>query len=290
MLPQPKQCEGKAKTSSSTATPAEQGTSASSVPDRVFTHLSQPPEKPRRLSLLSPCQIPEVLQSHTPGPLAGVRLQPPPQVRASPRTQPVPLCRTPQKPYPLDHLLQCNLGPDTQAMNTSLATLDRELASSLRGLTSAGTQLRLTDNPSQWSIHQIALHLLLTYRSTVSAFESRIAKGTPTLSRPTLDNRLARFVVVTLGKMPGRRQSPPEVAPAWPDSPLTGEQLAISASDALSQLNLVLDQAIKAFGSVPCQAHFALGPLTAEQWGRFHLSHGRHHIRQILAIRRMHRI
>jgi hypothetical protein len=33
-----------------------------------------------------------------------------------------------------------------------------------------------------------------------------------------------------------------------------------------------------------------LGPLGAGQWRRFHLSHGRHHIRQILAIRRAHGI
>jgi hypothetical protein len=175
-------------------------------------------------------------------------------------------------------------------MNAALAKLDRELASSLRGLSSAHTQLRLSDNPSQWSIHQITQHLLLTYRSTTSAFESRIAKGTPTLTRPTLNHRLIQFVVVTLGQMPGRRKAPPEVAPEWPDIPLSGEQLATSASETLGQLDLVLDQAARVFDSAPCQSHFALGPLTVSQWSRFHLSHGRHHIRQILAIRRLRQI
>jgi hypothetical protein len=175
-------------------------------------------------------------------------------------------------------------------MNAALSKLDRELASSLHGLSSAQTQLQFSDNPSQWSIHQIVHHLLLTYSSTATAFESRLAKGTPTLSRPTLNHRLIQFVVVTLGQMPGRRQAPPEVDPSRPNIPLSGEQLADSASETLSQLDLILDQASRAFGLVPCQSHFALGPLTASQWSRFHLSHGRHHIRQIMAIRRKHGI
>ncbi|MBS1799398.1 MAG: DinB family protein [Acidobacteria bacterium] len=174
-------------------------------------------------------------------------------------------------------------------MNAALATLDRELAASLSGLTSAQTQFRLSNDPSQWSIHQIAQHLLLTYRSTITAFESRIAKGTPTRSRPTLSQRLAQFVVVTLGKMPGRRKAPPEVAPIWPDIALAGDALAESASEALAQLDTILDQASSIFGSIPCQSHFALGPLTPAQWSRFHLSHGRHHIRQIMAIRQARR-
>ncbi len=31
--------------------------------------------------------------------------------------------------------------------------------------------------------------------------------------------------------------------------------------------------------------HMILGPLSLAQWRRFHLVHGRHHIRQIAAIR-----
>jgi len=175
-------------------------------------------------------------------------------------------------------------------MNAVLSKLDCELASSLHGLSAAQTQLRLSGKPSQWSIHQIVKHLLLTYSSTAASFETRLAKGTPTLSRPTLNHRAVQFVVVTLGLMPGRRQAPPEVTPAWPDTPLSGDQLADSAAAALGQLDFILDRASESFGSIPCQSHFALGPLSAAQWSRFHLCHGRHHIRQILAIRRAHRI
>ena len=51
-----------------------------------------------------------------------------------------------------------------------------------------------------------------------------------------------------------------------------------------------IDQAEKAFGSTRCLSHFILGPLSAAQWRRFHLTHGAHHARQITAIRRAHGI
>jgi hypothetical protein len=36
--------------------------------------------------------------------------------------------------------------------------------------------------------------------------------------------------------------------------------------------------------------HMLLGPMSLAQWRRFHLVHGRHHIRQIAAIRTEHHL
>jgi hypothetical protein len=131
-------------------------------------------------------------------------------------------------------------------------------------------------------------HLLLTYASTTASFETRLAKGRPTLSRPTPAQRTAQFVVITLGLMPGRRKSPPEVTPTPSASPLSGSELIAITHDALTRMDQVFSQAEQAFGSARCLSHFALGPLTASQWRRFHLSHGSHHARQVAAIRRTH--
>jgi len=173
-------------------------------------------------------------------------------------------------------------------MNPTIEQLETKLSSALHGLSSSQTQLRLTDDPSCWTIQQIIEHLLMTYASTGSSFESRIAKGTPTLSRPTPSHRARQFVVITLGLMPGRHRAPPEVTPTPTDHRFSGEQLITITRKALTHLDVIFNQADQAFGPARCLTHFALGPLSASQWRRFHLSHGSHHARQIVAIRRAH--
>lgn len=172
-------------------------------------------------------------------------------------------------------------------MHSILSTLERDLASALRGLDDGQTQLRLSPDPACWSIHQVVQHLLLTYASTITSFESRLAKGTPTRSSPTAPQRLAKFVVITLGLMPGRRLAPAEVSPPPPARPLSGDVLSATIASSLTELDIIIAQAGHAFGTAPCLSHFALGPLSASEWRRFHLCHGRHHIRQINAIRRV---
>jgi hypothetical protein len=173
-------------------------------------------------------------------------------------------------------------------MSPTLEQLETKLSAALHGLNSSQTQLRLTNHPSRWTIQQVVQHLLMTYASTAASFETRLAKGTPTLSRPTPAHRAAQFIVITLGLMPGRRTAPPEVTPPASSPALSGDELAATAHEALTHLDHLFDQAEQSFGRARCQSHFILGPLTALQWRRFHLSHGNHHIRQIAAIRRAH--
>src|SRR5215469_16811967 len=173
-------------------------------------------------------------------------------------------------------------------MSPTTHPLETKLFAALRDLNSSQTQLRLTDDLSRWTIQQIVQHLLMTYASTAASFETRLAKGTPTLSRPTPAHRATQFIVITLGLMPGPRKAPPEVTPPASSPPLSGDELAATAHEALTHLDHLFRQAEQSFGKARCQSHFILGPLTASQWRRFHLSHGNHHIHQIAAIRRAH--
>jgi len=177
-------------------------------------------------------------------------------------------------------------------MNTVLQQLEDELTHSLHGLNAAQIQLRPRHDPGRWNICQIVQHLLLTYTSTITSMEGRIAKGTPTRSHPAFRQYMAQIFVIRLGLMPGRREAPPVVAPPVdpPDPLLSGADLADSVSSELARLDSVLDQAEGHFGFTPCSSHFALGALSVQQWRRFHLVHGRHHIRQIVAIRREHQL
>ena len=174
-------------------------------------------------------------------------------------------------------------------MNPAIQQLQRKLSAALHNLDAAQTQLHPVANPQKWSIQQITDHLLLTYASTAALFEKRIAKGTPTESRPTASQRVKSFVVLQLGHMPDGRIAPEAVCPGHA-APLSGEELTQLATEKLLRMDANLDRAESLFGSARAITHAILGPMCARDWRRFHCVHGAHHIQQILAIRREHRI
>jgi hypothetical protein len=174
-------------------------------------------------------------------------------------------------------------------MNPTIQQLHRKLSAALHNLDAAQTQLHPVANPQKWSIQQIADHLLLTYDSTAAVLETRIAKGIPTQSHPTPSQRVKSFVVLQLGHMPTGRTAPEAVRPGSA-APLTGEELTRLATEKLLHLDANLDQAESLFGSTRAITHAILGPMCARDWRRFHCVHGDHHIQQILAIRREHRL
>jgi hypothetical protein len=80
-------------------------------------------------------------------------------------------------------------------MNVVLRQLQSEINSTLHGLNATQTQLCPTSHKHKWSIQQNIEHLLLTYSSTETVIDGRLAKRTPTRATPTVANRI--FQVVT---------------------------------------------------------------------------------------------
>jgi hypothetical protein len=176
-------------------------------------------------------------------------------------------------------------------MNADLQKLHRELARSLRGLDAAQTQLRPPSQPGKWSIQQIVEHLLLTYSSTETAINVRLTKGNPTRAEPTVIQRVAQYAVTRFGYFPTGREAPSMVTPQPTEHALSGEDLTQAAAEHLTRLDLLFTEAETLFGPASrCASHAVLGPLQISQWRRFQLIHGKHHIRQILAIRRSHKL
>jgi hypothetical protein len=174
-------------------------------------------------------------------------------------------------------------------MHSTLRKLHDDLCSTITGLSPSALQARPLTRPSSWSILQIAQHLLLTYESTTASIQERLRKDDSVPPSATAKQRIGRFFVLQLGWIPGRREAPADVRPeAFLLTSLTDDHLLSEISTALNTMDSVLADAEKHFGSFRCQAHFALGPMSIADWRRFHLNHGRHHIRQILKIRRMH--
>jgi len=166
-------------------------------------------------------------------------------------------------------------------MDPILQQLHQEIANAIEGLDSAQTQLVPPLSPDKWSIQQIVQHLCLTYAFTETAFEARLVKGSPTRAIPTIEQRMYQFSLITLGIFPSGREAPDRVAPPRIASPVCGSDLALYAGEHLTRIDKLSRRGI---------SHMMLGPLSIHQWRRFHLIHGRHHLKQIRAIRSAHHV
>jgi hypothetical protein len=174
-------------------------------------------------------------------------------------------------------------------MNIVLDQLQREIASSLHGLNAEQTQLR-PSTPNKWSSQQIIEHLLLTYTGAETALNARLAKRRPTLAKPTAYQRIQQFAVCNCGYFPQGRRAPDMVTPAPTTHQLSGAELIAATEDHLARLDLLCNECEQLFGKTQFSAHNVLGPLNANQWRRFQLIHGRHHLKQIAAIRKAHNL
>jgi hypothetical protein len=177
-------------------------------------------------------------------------------------------------------------------MNSDLQQLQQELAHSLHGLDSIQTQLRSPSRPDCWSIQQIVEHLLLTYKSTENALNVRLVKGTPTRAKASLVQQIQQYAVMRIGYFPTGRKAPLPVTPPSPTAyPLSGEDLIHSVTKQLASLDTVCHESERVFSrTTPFATHEVLGPLHVDHWRRFQLVHGRHHIKEIIAIRRSHNL
>ena len=160
-------------------------------------------------------------------------------------------------------------------MNSYLERLLQELEDAVGGA-DAGD---LAKAPAgKWSARQILEHLFLTYMHTSRGLAKCLEQGAPLATRATLKDRLATLLVVNFGYLPEGRKSPERAVPRG--MPLEEVQQAIAPE--LQKMGVGLDDCERRFGvRTKILDHPVLGPLTAEEWRKFHWVHGRHHARQI---------
>lgn len=175
-------------------------------------------------------------------------------------------------------------------MHQDLLRLDTEVTKTLRGLDARATQATPTAHPDKWSIQQIVEHLLYTYRGSIPAIHARVDKHSATRAKPTFRQRVGQFFIITLGRFPRGREAPAAVSPTLPTTVQSGDELAARVSAELRKLDEVTDRGEHLFGDRRAVSHIILGPLSMQQWRRFQLVHGLHHLKQIHAIRRDHSI
>ena len=160
-------------------------------------------------------------------------------------------------------------------MNIYLQRLQDAIADTTRGMDPA----QMTRHPEgKWSAAEILEHLDRTYKSTVPHLQKCLDAGQPTAVPATVAQRLAAGVVVGLGYMPGGRKAPEHVVPKG----LPPDEVLRDLPTHIAEMDRVLAECERRFGA-DCKLanHFVLGPLTAQQWRKFHWVHARHHLKQI---------
>lgn len=170
-------------------------------------------------------------------------------------------------------------------LNKTLATLRTEFCGSVKSLTIEQTQWRPVGRSHAWSIQQIVEHLLLTYKSTSGVLRERLAKGTPTRKPATVKQKCMQFIVTTGGYFPRGQEAPSFVRPSMDTPPQSGEELANAIAQSIAALDALIAESEQTLGYGRTVTHGVMGPMSMQQWRKFQLVHGRHHVRQIMAIR-----
>jgi len=132
----------------------------------------------------------------------------------------------------------------------------------------------------KWNSLQILEHLLLSYTATTKGLLRTMSSGQIERIDRTLGHRIRSLYVLGIGRFPPGVEAPKQTTPR---SALGGKPLR-QFNDALVAMDASLNDAEKRFGpKARVLVHPILGPLTAQQWRRFHQVHGRHHLKQVVA-------
>jgi hypothetical protein len=164
-------------------------------------------------------------------------------------------------------------------MDFRLETLKRELNAAVEGMSSEQFLWHPTD---KWCAAEVLEHLYLTYTGTIKGLEKVLTGGKPLTTRASFRQRFQTIVVLSFGYLPEGRQAPSVTRPRG----LPAETVRNEIGLRIMAMDAILTQCESRIGkNVPLLDHLVLGPLNATQWRKFHLLHGRHHVKQLLRLR-----
>ena len=160
--------------------------------------------------------------------------------------------------------------------------LDACLTILLDATRGGGPECSVRTDPQKWSVAEVVEHLQRAYSGTAKGFERCLEKQATLATGQTFQQKVASFVLITLGYFPPGREAPKYVIP-------TGELDLQAVLDAarrdLQRLDAAAINARAQFGAAKIVDHPRLGALTVDQWLTFHLVHTRHHEKHIRARR-----
>ena len=131
----------------------------------------------------------------------------------------------------------------------------------------------------KWTPAQIVEHLALAFELSVQGFQKRAAEPLGPRRRKTLVQRVATFLVFTVGRTPRvtatRKATPPPHVEA-----ADAERHFHAALTSWRALSAGLDESRRSGMFIK---HPRLGDLDVREWERFHVWHCHHHAEQIAA-------
>jgi hypothetical protein len=166
-------------------------------------------------------------------------------------------------------------------MDFYLERLQQGIVSAISGLTPE----KLSDHPiaGKWSAGEILEHLYLTYTGTIRGFEMRLDGSKPLAGMPNWKDGVRRLFVLGLGQLPEGRTAPANLAPKG----LAPEQVLRDITTKIEEMDAAITRSEVKFGKdARVLQHHVLGPLTGQQWRKFHLVHGRLHLKQLERLKR----
>jgi DinB superfamily len=160
-----------------------------------------------------------------------------------------------------------------------LTRLQQEIAAAISG---CDAEQLAWHPPGKWCTAEILEHLYLTYTGTTKGCARVLDAGKPLASASSLKHNARSLLVVGLGYMPGGRESPASARPRG----LAAEKVAVEIVSKINEMDAILEQCASKFGSrSKVLDHPVLGPFSIQQWRKFHLVHGHHHVKQIRRLR-----
>lgn len=138
----------------------------------------------------------------------------------------------------------------------------------------------------KWCPAEILEHLYLTYTGTVKGCQRSLEAGKPLATAPTWKQRVGAFAVLGLSYLPEGQKSPERALPRGVDPQKVLDEIC----PQVALMDELLRRCEQNYGtSTKLMNHPILGPLTAQEWRKFHWIHGNHHLKQIERLRTLHR-
>ena len=164
-------------------------------------------------------------------------------------------------------------------MDPHLKCLQDEVSASIQGLS---TKELSWHRPDKWCIAEILEHLYLTYTGTTKGFSRLLASGKAQANVPTLRQHMRAFVVTRAAYFPPGVKSPPLAMPRG----LPSEKAISEIILKIAEMDGMMSRCAAKFGAdTKLLDHPVIGPFSVSQWRKFHLVHGRHHLKQIRRLR-----
>jgi Protein of unknown function (DUF1569) len=166
-----------------------------------------------------------------------------------------------------------------ESMDPYLERLQEAIKSATAGMSAED----LKRHPEgKWSTAEVLEHLYLSYTGTVKGCERCLEVGKPLATISTWRQRVATAVVVGMGYLPSGRQAPSQTRPRGTPA----EKVVAEIGSQVESMDEWIGRCEERYGkATKIFDHPVLGPLTGQQWRKFHLVHGQHHVKQILRLR-----